>query len=395
MAGLFRLGPRTDRTARSFNEPMCAFMDRSGDPFFADVRHLMAGWLGHVPSEHVTDLRRRLQSKDDAQFESAFWELYLHEAYLRSGYRLTLHPALNGTGRRPDFLIEGDGTRFYLEAVRACAPAGRTSENRRLEEARRVLAELGAERYLLDMATYQVGARPLPVKTLRRDLREWLSALDAQADRCTAQGRGAIARRSWHHDGWRLEFTAESLRPGHGDAGLPLVRAHLRFGWAHDASRILDALNEKANRYGTLEVPLVIAVLSNSEFRTEDTDVERALFGALMGRRPGPEPPGPGQLLEPGHWCTSNGWRRAHIPHVIAVHDLYPWTATTARPRLWTTLEPGTRAPAQPGWLARVQVSGAAPSLDPADSLADLFDLPADWPPEEPRFVARPRIVAL
>jgi hypothetical protein len=127
MAELFGHGPRTDRAARSFNEPMCAFIDRSGDPFFAQVRHLMTGWLGHVPSEHVADLRRRLQSEDDAQFESAFWELYLHEAYLRSGYRLTIHPALAGTGHRPDFLIEGDDTRFYLEAVRACAPGGRTS----------------------------------------------------------------------------------------------------------------------------------------------------------------------------------------------------------------------------------------------------------------------------
>jgi hypothetical protein len=71
MAELFGHGPRTDRTARSFNEPMCAFIDRSGDPFFAEVRHLMTGWLGHVPSAHVADLRRRLQSKDDAQFESA------------------------------------------------------------------------------------------------------------------------------------------------------------------------------------------------------------------------------------------------------------------------------------------------------------------------------------
>ena len=67
-------------------------------------------------------------------------------------------------------------------------------------------------------------------------------------------------------------------------------------GWAHDASRILGALDEKANRYGALDAPLAIAVLSNSEFHTEDLDVERALFGAWIGRRPSPEPPGPGQL---------------------------------------------------------------------------------------------------
>jgi hypothetical protein len=61
--------------------------------------------------------------------------------------------------------------------------------------------------------------------------------------------------------------------------------AHLRAGWAHDASRILAALNHKANRYGSLEAPLIIAVLSNTEFHTEDLDFERALFGALIGRR--------------------------------------------------------------------------------------------------------------
>jgi hypothetical protein len=165
-------------------------------------------------------------------------------------------------------------------------------------------------------------------------------------------------------------------------------------GWAHDASRILSALSEKANCYGVLDAPLVIAVLSNSEFHTDDFDVERALFGAWMGR-PGPEPPGPGQFVDPGHWCTSKGWRRAHVPQVIVVADLYPWTVTKAQPRLWTTLKPGTHPPTQPGWLARVDVTGAMPTPGPADSLADLFDLPADWPPEEPHFVTQPRTARL
>ena len=89
-----------------------AFLDRSGDPSIAAVRTLMADWLGHVPTRHEPDLRSRLQSKDDAQFESALWELYLHEAYRRSGYKVVIHPPLAGTGCRPDFLVEGHGTRF-------------------------------------------------------------------------------------------------------------------------------------------------------------------------------------------------------------------------------------------------------------------------------------------
>ncbi len=80
---------------------------------------------------------------------------------------------------------------------------------------------------------------------------------------------------------------------------------------------------------------------------------------------------------------------------MIVAQDLYPWTVTLAQSRLWTTLEPGICPPAQPGWLVPVQVSGPAPALGPADSLADLFGLSADWLAEEPRFAASPHTTAL
>jgi hypothetical protein len=161
---LFLQGPRTDLTARLHNEPAYDFLNRSADPFIDDIRQLMAEWLSHVSSEHADELRRRLQSKDDEQFESAFWELYLHEACLRSGYGLTIHPEVAGTSRHPDFLVEGDGARFYLEAVRACPSAASVGEEKRLEDARRVLATLGADHYFLDMAIYAIGTRSLRAK---------------------------------------------------------------------------------------------------------------------------------------------------------------------------------------------------------------------------------------
>ena len=83
-AVLFPDVPRTDFTARLQGESAYAFLNRSGDPHVAEIRDLMSAWLSRVPAEHVADLRGRLQGKDKAQFESTFWELYLHEAYLRS-----------------------------------------------------------------------------------------------------------------------------------------------------------------------------------------------------------------------------------------------------------------------------------------------------------------------
>ena len=140
---------------------------------------------------------------------------------------------------------------------------------------------------------------------------------------------------------------------------------------------------------------MVIAVLSNTQFRTEDADAERALFGALIGYRPGPQPPDARQLLEPGHWCTSQGWRRAHVPQVITAHSLYPWTVTEAQPRLWTTLQPGVTTPAQPGWLARMDVSGMMPAATAADPPNRLFGLPPAWSDREPQFTPKHRTVPL
>jgi len=397
MDDLFREGPRSDLTASSYNEPLYEFLNRSGEPLVADVRQLMTGWLSHVPVTHVTDLRRRLQSKAEAEFESAFWELYLHEAYQRSGYGLTVHPAVAGTSRHPDFLIEGHGTRFYLEAVRACGPASAVGEDKRLEDAKRVLATLRADRHVLDMATYAIGEQPLQVRTLRRDLRERLARLDQDTDAPhTGSPSRTLRRFSWSQaDGWRLEFTVQQLRPEDAGRGQPLIRAHMKMGWGHDSDRILGVLNDKANKYGALDAPLVVAVLCNSEFRTDDEDVQRALFGSLLGWQPGPEPPGSGQLLEPGHWCTSKGWRRAHVPQIITAHGLHPWSVAESQPRVWTTLQPGATVPIQPDWLAEMRVTGELPVPAAADSPADLFGLPAGWPARETHFVTQARTVPL
>ena len=260
-----------------------------------------------------------------------------------------------------------------------------------------MLATLGLDHSFLGMATYAIGTRPLRAKRLRHDLRTWLAGLDAANGHSpTGTGPGALHRLSWRQeDGWRLEFTAQRLQPQHTAAGYPLFRAHLHAGWGHDASRILAALDAKADRYGLLDAPLVVAVLSNTPFGTEDVDVERALFGALIGYRPSPQPPQASQLLEPGHWCTGNGWRRAHVPQVITAHGLYPWTVTRTQPRLWTTPQAGVPAPGQPGWLATMDVTGSLPTPAAADSLASLFDLPQDWSDRQPAFTPNPRTVPL
>jgi hypothetical protein len=79
---LFDATARSDATPARHDEERFAFLNRSASRYFGYVRELMEEWFSHVPAEAQADLRGALRA-DDRQSESAFWELYLHEAYLR------------------------------------------------------------------------------------------------------------------------------------------------------------------------------------------------------------------------------------------------------------------------------------------------------------------------
>ncbi len=103
MGELFDHRLRTDESRREDNEGVFAFLGRSARPSSAAVRWLVTDWLSHVPDGQE---RKKLQGtlasrKNDESFESGFWELYLHEAYWRSGYEVTIHPDVPGESTHP------------------------------------------------------------------------------------------------------------------------------------------------------------------------------------------------------------------------------------------------------------------------------------------------------
>jgi hypothetical protein len=131
---------------------------------------------------------------------------------------------------------------------------------------RRLLDEIAPGSYRLDMVTYAVGRQPPSMRKLRRELREWLSALGQGAGNPAAAGAyRAVSHLTWRTpDGWHVEFGAVPVLSGH--TARHLVGTHTAGGWSDDASRITAALESKADRYGALDAPLAIAVLSNSAY---------------------------------------------------------------------------------------------------------------------------------
>ena len=107
--GLFSVRERTDPRPSREGETRFEFLDRVAGPFWDRLRSLLEGWFAEYPATESLDLAQRFRSDDD-QHDAAWWELYLHRVLTATGHRLTPHPEVPNTTKRPDFLVEEAGT---------------------------------------------------------------------------------------------------------------------------------------------------------------------------------------------------------------------------------------------------------------------------------------------
>ena len=196
---LFDNFQRTNAAPSTHQESTFEFLNRIAGDYWGHPRALIQEWLDRIPTEkEYNDLRQRIRSRDDEQFRSAFLELYLHESLVRGGYIVTIHPAVKGTRRRPDFLAERDDVRFFVEAI----TPGSTPAEKAAAQRRAVLFDtvnrLGDPNFLLWLDALENGASPPASARLRKDLRRWLAELDPDSP----WDPDAAPTHRWEHDGW-------------------------------------------------------------------------------------------------------------------------------------------------------------------------------------------------
>jgi len=289
-------------------------------------------------------------------FDSAFWELYLHQVLTGSGFEVTIHPTLPGTSRHPDFLVHAEEP-FYLEAVSVGTSAAARKEQSRLSEVEAVLDAARVDGWTLSFNWHEIGPAPLASARVRDMLLTWLDDLDhdqvsaalmGDFSRETTRTRGTALGTSLTNDnvptryvvdsGWELEFTALPVTPG---TTTPLVgiRGAGRASGVDNKTGLRRVLASKSKRYGTdLPHPLVTAVLSNTEIPTRTYEVLPVLYGLHWL--------GPAQvtdfseLAEEGHWRTRQGWRRSHNPYVVLAAGLRPYNLQVRAPWVCRSLDP-------------------------------------------------------
>lgn len=380
---------RTDTTPATHQESSFEFLNRIAGDFWKHPRALMQEWLNRLPSARgYNDLRQRFRSRDDEQFRSAFLELYLHEALVRAGYTVTLHPETQGTSRRPDFLAERDDLRFFIEAI---AP-GSTPAKKAAAQRRAVLFDavnrLRDPNFILWLEELKEGTSPPAAAALRQDLRRWLAELDPDA----AWRPHSAPTHRWEHDGWAVTFRAIPKKPeARGpkmNARTIAVYGHTAAAFIDDAPAIRKALATKHHEYGSLSAPFIIAVgtyihdrdrwhSSNAMYGHVAVQIDEELDGSIETR----------EVRQPdGYFGTPPEWANRNVSGVLIVNQLMPYSVQRAETTLWRHPNPAHELPDTVGFpgdtmslAGHTLVEARAPT-----SAGQLFGLPDPWPPGEP-----------
>lgn len=282
---IFDTFTREDDRSLSDVDSLFDFFNRCSWPMIENVRCLFEEYLNRYPTVEKHEIITRLRSNDDTLFNSASFELLLHEVLLRNGCTLTPHPQLpNGSPKKPDFLVQTpEGEEFYLEArlIKDLRETSQEALNRKNE----VLDYLNQKphknyRIWLD-EDGEPNGQPSSRK-IKNKIHEWLDNLDAdEILRVFQTTIEELPILEFNVDGWNFKIRPiplekkkrGSARTFIGSKGTGLFKLGV-------TEALREGIKKKSSRYGDLDKPYIIAINAIDVPRIGKFDEECALFGS-------------------------------------------------------------------------------------------------------------------
>jgi hypothetical protein len=371
-------------------EDSFTFLNRVDTPFWAKVRQLLEEWFGHYPADHAGELRNAFRSRLPGSHWGAWWELYLHELFLRLGYELEIHPTLPDSSKRPDFKLTRNESSLYLEAAAVFSgiKPGEDGDGSAPAWMLSAIETVQNPGFFVRLLEVSGEGQQLKRSEVVDPIQEWLDGHDpdqvAEAyEQTTKLPELAFEQRGWSVALQALPVKAEARgRPDHRILGTTPAQT----GWVDDIDQLQSKLKVKAGRYGHPEIPMVTAILCLSPFM-ERLDIEQALFGREAIVVSAKEDAPSGQLVRQrnGFWIRGDGPQNQRVSAVLTAVNLQPWTVTRMAPELW--LNSWSNYELNEGWpfsRASMTERGEIVHSESEPDLAQIFDLPTPWPGDKP-----------
>ncbi len=335
------------RTYEGFKEPResnYAFLNRSARPEYEHIRHVLEQWFLGYPEQHRHALRASFRSRTESTHLGAFFELYCHELLKQQGFLVQAQQIVDQTVGRPvDFLVLSTETPlFYVEATLAADSNASSTSQKLLWQLQDTLNELNEPLFQVSLEVESESIHSLPTTQIRRDIHRWLQTLDS--DEVARRERDDRPYYYFEREGWKIIFLAiPRAVEERGKPGNTVLYQLSVPQWSQPQSSLSVALESKADQYGELQLPYIIAVdmVAMTSF---GSDIGKVLFGQevfLINTRSEEMTVTRSPLLpdrpseENGLWFARRGPRNQQVSAVLLVKGLVPWSLVSDTPVLW------------------------------------------------------------
>lgn len=273
---------------------------------WSDVRRTCESWFGRIPETNRADLRSRFRSRQDSQHDAAFFELFLHEMFLRLGCHVEMHPEVSG--QTPDFRVSQSSKVAYVEATAVGLTSNTIRRNHDEQDAINKLNKLTSPYFCLGVDMEGTLRETLSKGELTEKFEKLLNSHDSTEVQETINQFGpyeapseTIQRGDWTLTGWLLPASDNA---GDEQIDRSIVIEPYRAKSVDPISVVRRTLKAKAEKYKRLDAPLVIAanVLHPYYFPPLECDID-VLWGNRMryGRQTN------------GYWLT----RSSEVPAAV------------------------------------------------------------------------------
>ena len=264
------------------NEPTYNYYNRSSRKDIAIIRDTLENWFSEIPDSEKSSIRSSFKKS----FDDSFYELFLYNLFKKLGYKVKIHPSIEGTTKKPDFLIEKDGVEIYVEAKIS------KDKNSKEEALERMTNQFYDSMNKLRSNDFMIGIKEVcfisgkqpKTKKIVQELEKKLSELDPDVVQEEMKTHGFdICKIEYEDDDIFVIFNPLPVVP---EARVKMDRRPIgilpaKSFWGGGENAIKDAIEVKANRYGKLSKPYIVCINALGEKTSSRTDVDNAIWGSL------------------------------------------------------------------------------------------------------------------
>lgn len=281
MIELFDKKNKSDLSYSKNNENPYDFYNKSALNDFTIIRNLLNEWFSEFPDNEKSELKNRMK-KD---FYPAFYELFLFKLFKNLGFKITVHPKVPNSNKRPDFLIKKGDLEIYIEAKVDKDKSKETeASERKLSEFYDNINKLKTENFFLNINKIEFKNSNQPsTKRLIKLIKKELDLITPEfiENEIIQKGIDGAYTINYEDENFSISITPLPIDKALRNKIIenPIGMYPARGFWGSGEASLRNSIKSKSKKYGKLDKPFIVCINAMSDKSPRGADFESIIWG--------------------------------------------------------------------------------------------------------------------